>query len=182
MSDELQDHLKVTELRGRWTREKQEQVAQKMSDIAATSDDNGEDDEESPVSNQDRYIDARLAGIEKDLDNRLADMQRQADQADKRLDKALAEMRADGKMTRTTVITTSVGVVGLVAAILFGTLTAFQQTVSEQGEAMRQSVSEQSAWLRQSVDRIEQRVEAIPISLPAEEQLPSSPEQNAPAE
>ncbi|WP_372614736.1 hypothetical protein [Halomonas sp.] len=118
------------------------------------------------MSTQDRYIDARLAGIEKDLDNRLADMQRQSDQADKRLDKGLADMRADGKMTRTTVITTSVAVVGLVAAILFGTLTAFQQTVSEQGEAMRQSVSEQSSWLRQSVDRIERLMGTIPAPAP----------------
>ncbi|MGO3057000.1 MAG: hypothetical protein ACTID3_08720 [Halomonas sp.] len=127
-----------------------------------------------------RYIDTRLADIEDKLDIRMAAMQRFQEQADARFEKAegrfeasMSRVESSNRSTRWTVIGTGIAVVGLVATIMYGTLTAFQQTVSEQGEAMRQNVSEQGAWLRQSVERIEQRIDKIPTSAPDVE-TPSS--------
>lgn len=144
------------------------------------------------MSTQDRYIDARLSGIESTLDARMAAMQRFQEQADARLEKvearfekaeerfeaSISRVESSNRSTRWTVIGTGIAVIGLVATVMYGTLTAFQQTVSEQGEAMRQSVSEQGAWLRQSVERIESTpaIPAAQADLPADRQAETAPE------
>jgi hypothetical protein len=122
---------------------------------------------EFDMSTQDRYMDARLAGIESKLDARMDALERFQEQAEARrerhtteaearsgraearLEKAIESFKADNKTTRWTVIGTGIAVVSLIAAIMIGLLTAFQQTVGEQG-----------AWLRQSVERIEAKIEA----------------------
>lgn len=120
------------------------------------------------MASQDRFIDARLEGIEAKLDARMDALQRFQEQADaraeravERVEKAVERAEASNRSTRWTVIGTGVAVIGLVATILYGNLTAFQQTVSDQG-----------AWLRQSVERIESKVEARPA--------PASPEAVSP--
>lgn len=119
------------------------------------------------MSSQDRYIDARLAGIESKLDARMEAMQRfqetaeaRMERAEDRMERAVERVESGSRATRWTVVGTGIAIIGLVATILYGTLTAFQQTIDEQGEAMRQAVSEQSAWLRQGVERIESKVDA----------------------
>lgn len=122
------------------------------------------------MSTQDRYIDARLEGIEAKLDARMEALQRFQEQADaraeksvERVEKAVERAEASNRSTRWTVIGTGLAVIGLVATILYGNLTAFQQTVSDQG-----------AWLRQSVERIESKVESRPASGSPETVLPES--------
>lgn len=149
---------------------------------AAVSDD---------MSNTDRYIDARLAGIESKLDARADAMQRFTEQAEARMERfseqaearnakseerferitrqlhedfigARQEMVAESKATRRHVSIMSATTIG---AVLAGFAIIATLSVGW--------MSDQSAWLRDSVNRIEQRIDAPPTQA-----APAPPAQN----
>lgn len=141
------------------------------------------------MSTMDRYIDARLTGIESKLDARMEAMQRFSEQADARMERQakeaearnralIAEMKEDAKeaaqetrqASRRTVLNVWMAALTTIlgaGAILLASVTAFQSSVS----AVQGTVAEQGAWLRDSVNRIEQRIEAPPPPQP-----PAQPE------
>lgn len=119
------------------------------------------------MSTTDRYIDARLAGIESKLDARMEAMQKFTEQAEKRNQGLIDELKQDARQAsketqqaaKRTVLNTwmaSLTTILGVGAILLASVTAFQSSVS----AVQGTVAEQGAWLRDSVSRIEQRTEA----------------------
>lgn len=126
--------------------------------------------ESQAMSTHDRYIDARLEGIEKTLDARIEAMQRFSEQADERnrdlisrmegqatqveermrvdfqkLDKRVDALHDDHKGLRKhiwgAVLTTVIGVAAIVALMQ---------------SSMEAVISEQGAWIRQNVDRADQ--------------------------
>lgn len=111
---------------------------------------------DEPMNQNDRYLDARLEGIEKKIDARLDAMQRIQDQADARtarleqdLLRSVGDIKADNKNLRMVVITSTLTVVLTVLGLFIGFVQISQSTIAEQ-----------NAWLRQSVDRIESSVAA----------------------
>lgn len=146
------------------------------------------------MSTQDRYIDARLAGIESKLDARMEAMQRFQEQAEARMDRQtresetrLADLYAKTEARMDVLHADNKGLrVHLWAAVLTAVL-GFAGVAA----LMQSTVVEQGAWLRDSVNRIEQRIETpqqvSPVVTPAQqpadaEQTPSQPEQQAPVE
>ncbi|MBY6030011.1 hemolysin XhlA family protein [Halomonas sp. DP8Y7-1] len=162
----LADHFDVFLSDG----EVEEQGCDQELHAATVQERQADHDNAADMSTQDRYIDARLEGIEKKLDARMEALQRFQEQADvraekavERVEKAVERAEASNRSTRWTVIGTGLAVIGLVATILYGNLTAFQQTVSDQG-----------AWLRQSVERIESKVDNRPSPDSVESVTPES--------
>ncbi|WP_445012194.1 hypothetical protein [Vreelandella stevensii] len=158
--------------------------------------------QEPNMSQQDRYIDARLAGIESKLDARMEALQRFQEQAEARAERNArdAETRmtqavkdAEDRMTQLYLKTDermdalhadNKGLrVHLWAAVLTAVL-GFAGVAA----LMQSTVSEQGAWLRQSIERIEQRVDSTPAtsvtpeSPPAQTEPPANPTPAVPPE
>lgn len=124
--------------------------------------------EERAMASEKDYLDARLEAVQGRIDERLAAMKELSADADKRLHAALdrsdnnkdklekrmelqtTSILSDNKQTRWTLVAIAVAIIVGVAGSNWAMVTAFQQTVSEQG-----------AWMRQSVERIESRSERI---------------------
>ncbi|MBY5984423.1 hypothetical protein KUW18_10010 [Halomonas sp. DP5Y7-2] len=146
-----------------------------MGELGGTGEvNNSEERDEASGSDgmdrQDRYIDARLEGIEAKLDARMEAMQRFNEQADERNRDLISRMerqaeQAEGRMSRDfqklddrvntlhddnrslrrhvwgAVLTTVLGFAGIVALLQ---------------ASMGNTISEQGAWIRQNIDRADQ--------------------------
>jgi hypothetical protein len=138
-------------------------------------------DLDTQMSQQDRYIDARLAGIESTLDARMEAMQRFQEQAESRFERATQQLHTDFKEARTELAKESEATRRHSTHVAIGTVAGVLAAV---GLGMAVAVSwigDQSAWLRDSVNRIEQRIEAPsvgpPTSVSPTQQQPAEPEQ-----
>lgn len=120
------------------------------------------------MSIQDRYIDARLAGIEDKLDARMEAMQRFQEQADARMreDHAKAEARFERAEERIDARVSELAeemrtTRRHASAMSLATIAAVVATLAIAGTFITSQFSEQGAWLRDSVNRIEQRIESM---------------------
>ena len=145
-----------------------------------------------PMTTQDRYIDARLAGIESKLDARMDAMQRFQEQAEQRFQRSTERHETDIALTRQQIheefrdarkhsTNTAWATVGGVFAVMAVIVTLGGYWISEQGSYAKsygdtqvemQRAAGERAEFREAVQSIQQTQQSILERLPAPQQTP----------
>jgi len=160
------------------------------SNQAPSESDNREDQSKpgaTPMSTQDKYIDARLAGIESSLDARMSAMQRFQEQAEQRFQRSTERHETDIALTRQQIheefrdarkhsTNTAWATVGGVFAVMAVIVALGGYWISEQGSYAKsygenqveiQRAADERSEFREAVKSIQATQESILERLPA---------------